>query len=67
MGYMADIDRWLGVLLQELGEGKISEGEVTHAIREKLLESYKNGLKAAGQSPTPHEQHPRRFERPRRK
>ena len=66
MGYMQDIDRWLGVLLQELDEGKRSEGEVARAIREKLLESYKNGLKAGGQSPAPREQTRRRFERPRK-
>ena len=47
MGYMHDIEVWLVVLLQELGDGKFSEAEAARAIRQKILESYRNG-QAAG-------------------
>jgi hypothetical protein len=54
MGYMQDTDRWLDALLADAADGKIGIDELKRAIREKLLESYRNGLKAAGQqSPAP--------------
>jgi len=68
MGYMQDVDLWLGVLLSEFADDRISLGDLQHAIREKLLESYRNGLKAAGHSPAPREPEsrpPRRFVRRR--
>jgi hypothetical protein len=60
MGYMQDADRWLDALL---ADEKLGVDEVKRAIREKLLESYRNGLKAAGQSPAPSDSSrpPRRF------
>ena len=49
MGYMQDVDRWLEELLQDFVEGKTFD-DLKRAIREKILESYRNGEKA-GQSP----------------
>ena len=68
MGYMQDVDLWLGVLLSEFADDRIGLGDVHRAIRERLLESYRNGLKAAGHSPAPREPEsrpPRRSERQR--
>jgi hypothetical protein len=46
MGYMQDADRWLDTLLADFSEAKIGFDELKRAIREKLLESYRNGVKA---------------------
>lgn len=51
MGYLQEVDRWLDVLFADLADGKASFAEVKRDIRSRILESYKNGLKAAGQSP----------------
>jgi hypothetical protein len=55
MGYLQDVDRWLDTLLDDCSTEKIGVPELKRAIREKILESYKNGLKAQGQSPAPRE------------
>jgi hypothetical protein len=60
MGYLQEVDRWLDVLFTDLANEKASHTEVKRDIRERILESYKNGLKAAGQSPAPRDD-----ERPR--
>jgi len=53
MGYLQDVDQWLDALLTEVSDGKIGVPELKRAIREKILESYKNGLKAQAQGPAP--------------
>jgi hypothetical protein len=60
MSYMQEIDRWLDDLLADhLPEGNLQSAK--RHIREKLLESYRNG-QAAGQSSAPRESRPpRRF------
>lgn len=60
MGYLQEVDRWLDSLFTDLADEQISYDEVKRDIRSRILESYKNGLKAAGQSPAP-----RDAERPR--
>jgi len=62
MGYLQEADRWLDAIFTDLADGKISFAEVKRDIRNRILESYKNGLKAAGQSPAPRS--PRRFRQP---
>lgn len=65
MGYLQETDRWLDVILTDLADGKIDLAELKRDIRSRILESYKNGLKAAGQSPAPPDagrpRAPRRF------
>ena len=63
MGYLQEVDRWLDMLARDLTDEKITYAEMNRDIRERILESYKNGLKAAAQSPAPRERKPRRFER----
>ena len=53
MGYLQEADRWLDALLRDVTEQKIGVAELKRAIREKLLESYQNGLKAAERRPAP--------------
>jgi hypothetical protein len=53
MGYLQEVDRWLDVLFTDLADGKMSYDEVKRDIRERILESYRNGLKTAGQSAGP--------------
>ena len=53
MGYLQEVDRWLDMLFTDLADGKADYAEVKRDIRSRILESYKNGLKAAGQSPAP--------------
>ncbi len=53
MGYMQEVDRWLDDLLIEVSEQRIGLPELKRAIRELILESYRNGEKAGGQSATP--------------
>jgi hypothetical protein len=62
MGYFQEVDRWLDMLFADLADGKQSFDEVKRDIRSRILESYRNGQKAAGQSPAPHDRRPpRRF------
>ena len=65
MGYLQDTDRWLDTLLADFADDKLLVAEVKRDLREKILESYKNGLKAREQSPAPRETErpraPRRF------
>ena len=60
MGYLQEVDRWLDMLFTDLANEKTSFAVVKRDTRSRILESYKNGLKAAGQSPAP-----RDAERPR--
>ena len=53
MGYLQEVDRWLDVIFADLAAGKASYAELKRDIRSRILESYKNGVKAAGQSPAP--------------
>lgn len=63
MGYMQDTDRWLDGLIEQVAEGKLEVPALKRALREKILESYRNGQqafqlvnlveKAEGQSPAP--------------
>jgi hypothetical protein len=50
MGYMQDVDRWLGELLADFADNRLDIADLHQAFREKLLESYRNG-QAAGQRP----------------
>jgi hypothetical protein len=50
MGYLQEVDRWLDMLFTDLANEKISFDEMKRDIRSRILESYKNGLKAGGQS-----------------
>lgn len=64
MGYLQDVDQWLDAILTDVSDGKIGVPELKRAIREKILESYKNGLKAPRQSSAPEGGKPsRRFPR----
>lgn len=45
MGYLAGRRSLLDAVLADMAEGKISFEELKRAIREKLLEWYKNGIK----------------------
>jgi len=60
MGYLQEVDRWRDVILSDLADGKMSFAELKRDIRERILDSYRNGKAAAGQSPAP-----QRAERPR--
>jgi hypothetical protein len=51
MGYLQEVDRWLDVIFADLADNKMSYDEVKREIRERILDSYRNGQKAAGQSP----------------
>lgn len=64
MGYLQDADRWLDAVFAELAANRTTYGEVKKAIREKLLESYKNGLTAPERPSAPKGGDTRRF-RPR--
>jgi hypothetical protein len=65
MGYLQEVDRWLDVIFTDLADGKTDYAEVKRDIRSRILESYKNGLSAAGQSPAQRDAErpraPRRF------
>ena len=66
MGYLQEVDRWLDALLSDICEGKIEVPELKRAIREKILESYRNGLKAPRDGATSQKSaEPRRFPRRR--
>lgn len=53
MGYFQEVDRWLDMLFTDLADGKQTFDEVKRDIRSRILESYRNGQKAGGQSPAP--------------
>ena len=53
MGYLQEADRWLDVIFTDLANNKMSYAEVKRDIRERILESYRNGQNAAEQSPAP--------------
>jgi hypothetical protein len=58
MGYLQDADRWLDGLIEQVADEKMEVTELKRALREKILESYRNGEKAGWQSvavPTPPE------------
>jgi len=66
MGYLQEVDRWLDVIFTDLADGKMSYEDVKREIRERILDSYHNGQKAAGQSPAeraPKKKGGRRFAR----
>jgi hypothetical protein len=52
-GYLQEADRWLDVIFTDLADGKMTYAEVKRDIRERILDSYRNGLKAARQKPLP--------------
>jgi len=60
MGYLQEVDRWLDVIFADLVDGKLEYGEMKRDIRERILQSYRNGIEAAGQSPAPRENRPPR-------
>jgi hypothetical protein len=62
-GYLQEADGWLDALFKDHADGKLSYAGLKHDIKDRILQSYKNGLKAAGQSPAPRERErqPRRF------
>lgn len=49
MGYLQEADRWLDMLFADLADGKATLAEVKRDIRGRILESYRNGQKAAGE------------------
>lgn len=51
MGYLQEADRWLDAIFADLADGKMTFAEVKRDIRERILESYRNGLKAGGREP----------------
>ena len=55
MGYLQDVDKWLGEVLPDIPEANAIKRE----IKAKILESYRNG-QAAGKTPAP----PRSNQRP---
>ena len=61
MGYLQDTDRWLDAQFDALSKGAIEYDELKRNIRERILESYRNGLNANGQSPAPRGGNARRF------
>jgi len=46
MGYLQEVDRWLDMLCADLADGKITFAEMKRDIRERILDSYRNGQKA---------------------
>ena len=65
MGYLQEVDRWLDVIFADRADGKESFDSIKRDIRSRILESYKNGLKAARQSPAPRGSGPDRAPRER--
>jgi hypothetical protein len=66
MGYFQEVDRWLDTIFTDLADNKMSYDEVKRDIRERILDSYRNGQKAAGQPPAeraPEKRRSRRFAR----
>jgi len=61
MGYLQEADRWLDMLFTDLANEKISFAEVKRDIRERILQSYKNGLQASEERPAPRPNRPNRF------
>jgi hypothetical protein len=50
---MQEVDRWLDGLIEQVADEKMEVPELKRAIREKILESYRNGQQGEGQSPAP--------------
>jgi hypothetical protein len=66
MGYLQEVDRWLDVIFADLADGKMDYAGIKRDIRERILDSYRNGLAAGGRSPAPQapqRKETRRFER----
>jgi hypothetical protein len=61
MGYMQDIDRWLDAIFSDLANRRADYASVKRQIRERILDSYHNGVSAGGRSPAP--RRPRRFDK----
>ena len=53
MGYLQEVDRWLDGIFADLADGKLDYAEVKRDIRERILESYRNGTKAPQRFPAP--------------
>ena len=51
MGYLQEVDRWLDEIIEQVADEKMEVDELKRALREKILESYRNGPAGAGQSP----------------
>lgn len=63
MGYLKEADAWLDMLFKDHADGKLSYAEMKRDIRERILDSYRNGLKAKAQSPAESTRKPNRFPR----
>jgi len=67
MGYLQDTDKWLDAQFEALMKEALEYDELKRNIREKILESYRNGLNAREQAAPPRKferrHSPRRFER----
>ena len=44
MGYLKEVDQWLDVIFADLANGKTSYHDVKRDIRERILDSYRNGV-----------------------
>ena len=53
MNYNQDTDRWFEDMLSNLANQKMTLEDAKRAIRERLLQSFKNGLKAKPRAPKP--------------
>jgi len=62
-GYLQELDRWLDAVCTDLADGKLTYAELKRSIKSRVLDSYKNGVKAGRQSPAPRREASRRFER----
>ena len=51
MGYLQEVDQWLDVIFADLADGKASYHDVKRDIRERILDSYRNGVEAGGRTP----------------
>jgi hypothetical protein len=58
-GYLHEADGWLDALFRDHADGKLGYAELKTDIKSRLLESFKNGLKAREQSPVPRRGNPR--------
>ena len=64
MGYLQEVDRWLDVIFTDLADGKMSFADMKRDIRERILQSYRNGQvagQAAASRAAEHPPAPRRF------
>ena len=60
MGYLQEVDQWLDVIFADLANGKASYPEVKRDIRERILDSYRNGVEAGGRPAAPRKREERR-------